>query len=138
MDYNKIVVRFRLLWAGIPHQVQAAIVVFAAASFATLTKFYTDPSAACWQWTCVRHYIIAAGSAGIGALKAFYMLPNGSGKAFLETQAKTLQAKADAYRNVIDDHNGKSAPSSPAIPIPGSQPAIRPISPFGGVVKVIT
>ncbi len=61
-------------WHGLPPQVQAGIVIVAAATASSLGKAITDP-ASCWQWSCWRHYLGAAVGAGIIAGKAFYMRP---------------------------------------------------------------
>lgn len=62
-------------WHSLPHQVQAAVVVFTAAGSASLGKILSDPSTACWQSGCVKHYLGAAVGAGLIALRAFYMRP---------------------------------------------------------------
>lgn len=75
-------------WAALPHQVQAAIVVFAAAAGAALGKSFSDP-VSCWQWVCMKHYIGGAIGAGAVALRVFYMCPNKQPSICASAEAKT-------------------------------------------------
>ena len=82
--------RLKALWASLPHQLQAALLTFGAASGATLIHATEDAGVTrCSTWGCVGtvlklalspHMIFTAVFAGAAALKLFYMLPNGSGK----------------------------------------------------------
>lgn len=63
------------LWAKLPHQVQAAIVIAVSASATSLHHALSDPSA-CLQFHCLRHYLVTAVITGIVAGRAFYMLPS--------------------------------------------------------------
>jgi hypothetical protein len=68
----------KLLWASLPHQVQAGAVVFASVAGTTLAKelqalTFGNPH---FTWITLRHDIAGAGVAGMIALRAFYMFPN--------------------------------------------------------------
>jgi len=71
---QKITATAKAAWYSLPHQVQAVIVVFAAAASASLGKKLLDP-AACWQFACLKQYVGTAAGAGLVALRAFYMRP---------------------------------------------------------------
>ena len=91
---NKLISFFRNLWVSLPHGVQAGVVLFVSAAGASLGKILTDPASACWTWVCIKQYVGVAIGAGVVAVRAFYMLPNGTAQKLAEkTEA---QAKAAA------------------------------------------
>lgn len=72
---NPLIAQVKTFWHELPHQAQAAIVVFAAAAVASLGTYFSDPATACWQWACLKHELGASLGAGVVALRAFYMRP---------------------------------------------------------------
>jgi hypothetical protein len=74
MDMNKATEWAKSVWHGLPHQAQAAIVVFASAAATFAGKTFFDP-ASCWSLVCIKHSIGACAGAGLIALRAFYMRP---------------------------------------------------------------
>ena len=76
---KNLIQRAKDFWHSLPPKVQATIVIGASAAGTflgqTASQYLLDPSAACWQWHCLRHTLSAAGLAGIVAAKAFYMRP---------------------------------------------------------------
>lgn len=64
-------------WGGLPHWAQAIIVVFATAAATKLGEAFTDADSACFtSWPCWKASFGAAFTAGMVALRAFYMTPN--------------------------------------------------------------
>jgi hypothetical protein len=83
------------LWASLPHPVQAGIVMFTTAAGTTLGKELQALWAGneAFTWLALKHDIGAAVAAGFIALRAFYMLPNGTGKRLLAAQQAQDEAK---------------------------------------------
>lgn len=71
--------KLKAFWYSLPHQVQAAVVVFVAAASSAFGASFMDASS-CSNLVCVKHELGAAFGAGIVALRAFYMRP-GPGRA---------------------------------------------------------
>lgn len=86
---NKLIQQAKEFWSSLPHEAQAAIVVFVAAAGASIGRTFSDPATACWQWMCLKHYIGGALVSGVVALRAFYMFPNRAPSAAL-SEAKAL------------------------------------------------
>jgi hypothetical protein len=84
---NKLIARAKAFWASLPHEVQAGVVMFATAAGTTLGKelqalwFGTGS----FTWITLRHDIGMAITAGVIAVRCFYMLPN---RALPETTTK--------------------------------------------------
>jgi hypothetical protein len=70
-----LVQKLQLFWASLPHQAQAAIVVFATASFSYLHNAYTGPNPN-FTGAEIVHNLRSALLAGGLALWAFYMVPS--------------------------------------------------------------
>jgi hypothetical protein len=80
-------------WNRLPHQVQAGITIFATMAATTLAKElqgYLSGNQA-FTWLTLRHDIAAAVTAGLLALKAFYMIPAGTQPEQLVTPPKQSQ-----------------------------------------------
>jgi hypothetical protein len=75
---NRFVQQAKLFWAGLPHQYQACVVVFATAAGTTLGRELQELllGSESFTWLCLRHDLAAAAIAGAIALKTFYMFPN--------------------------------------------------------------
>lgn len=71
---NKAIEWAKRFWRGLPHQAQAAVVVFASAAATYAGTAFTSPTS-CWQWACIKHGLGASAGAGLIALRAFYMRP---------------------------------------------------------------
>lgn len=67
-------------WGGLPHQLQAILVAFAAAALGTLSKEFEAllSGSQAFTWLTLRHDIASALAEGIIAARAFYMLPSPS------------------------------------------------------------
>lgn len=81
--------RLKNFWASLPHAAQAGLVTFASAAGATITHAIEEgrvPN----TWADCKHLIGTAIVAGLIALRAFYMLPNGTAQ--LVAQAKAANA----------------------------------------------
>ncbi|MGB6383580.1 MAG: hypothetical protein WBF25_00015 [Terriglobales bacterium] len=80
--------KVKALWHSLPPKAQATIVILAstAGTFLgqTASQYFLEPSAACWQWHCLRHTLSAAILAGLVAAKAFYMRPGPGPQAQLQ------------------------------------------------------
>jgi len=85
--------KLKALWASLPHQVQAALVVFGTATGVTLAHAIEDGSAPS-SWAGVKHLLGTAIVAGVAALRLFYMLPNRSAAPAPTSQTPTPQAPA--------------------------------------------
>jgi len=75
---NKMIARAKALWASLPHQVQAGVVLFTTVAGTTLAKelqAYLFGTLS-FSVSSLRHDFGAACVAGFLATKAFYMLPN--------------------------------------------------------------
>jgi hypothetical protein len=75
---KKLIARAKAFWASLPHQVQAAVVVFATVAATTLSKelqalTFSTPH---FTWITLQHDVWASCVAGFIALRAFYMFPN--------------------------------------------------------------
>lgn len=76
--WAKTELQARAFWASLPHQVQAGVVVFATAALTTLSKELQALlfGTAHFTRSSLQHDLGAAITAGILAVRAFYMLPN--------------------------------------------------------------
>jgi hypothetical protein len=70
---NKAIESLKSFWGSLPHQVQAAVVVFVSAAATYAGTAFSNGS--CWQWVCIKHGLGASAGAGLIALRAFYMRP---------------------------------------------------------------
>lgn len=59
-------------WNGLPHYVQAMIVLFSATFFAQVAKGIQNPDA-CLSLHCWRQYLAAGYSAGLAAVAGLYL-----------------------------------------------------------------
>lgn len=73
-------------WYSLPHQLQAAIVTFVTAAGVTVTHAIADGTVPS-SWADVKHLAGTGIVAGVAALRLFYMLPNGTGKAAAQNSA---------------------------------------------------
>jgi hypothetical protein len=73
--WNQATAWAKALWHAIPPKVQGAIVFAAPAAVATLGKLLFDSDHPCWKWMCIRHDLGASVSAGVFALRVFFMRP---------------------------------------------------------------
>jgi hypothetical protein len=85
---SKLIAKLKAVWASLPHQVQAGVTVFASMALTTLAKEFEQllSGNAAFTWLALRHDIAVAVMAGIVALKAFYLLPNGTAKIVADAQ----------------------------------------------------
>jgi hypothetical protein len=93
---KKVISLVRNLWASLPHGVQAGVVLFVSAAGASLGKILTDPASACWTWVCIKQYVGVAIGAGAVAVRAFYMLPNGTAQKIADKTEAQVKAAAGA------------------------------------------
>ncbi len=70
---NKVIAWVKNFWHGLPHQAQAAVVVFASAAATYAGTVFSN--GACWTLVCIKHGLGASVGAGLIALRAFYMRP---------------------------------------------------------------
>jgi hypothetical protein len=75
---NKLIGQAKVLWARLPHQVQAVAILFATASATVLSKEMQALifGTAHFTRSTLQHDLGAACMAGIFAVRAFYMLPS--------------------------------------------------------------
>lgn len=82
---NKFMIKVRLLYAAVmdlwnqlPHQLQAGIILFGTATLTGLGKELQAEfdGRSGFTWLSLRHDLWMAITAGILAVRAFYMLPN--------------------------------------------------------------
>lgn len=66
--------KIKAFWASLPHQIQGGIIAVASAVAGVLVHHYSDPAA--WSLAEVKHEVVTALAAGVGALRVFFMLPN--------------------------------------------------------------
>jgi len=69
--------KIKSAWASLPHQVQALIIAFGAASGESIVHALADPNAA-FTKAEVLHLLKGAIVAGVAAARLFYMKPNRS------------------------------------------------------------
>ena len=82
--------KLKAFWASLPHVVQAAIVLFVSTAGTTIAHSIEDGIVP-HNWVDVKHLLVSAIVAGIVAVRAFYLLPNG--KAQLVKQAEAINAQ---------------------------------------------
>jgi hypothetical protein len=70
----KTIAWLKAFWASLPHQLQAIIVMFVSAFFATFVHVASESS--CYTGSCLKHYAGTALTAGFVALRVFYMIPS--------------------------------------------------------------
>jgi hypothetical protein len=61
-------------WAALPHALQAGLVSFASGFVATFVHAASEGG--CYTAPCLKHYAATAVTAGLIALRAFYMIPS--------------------------------------------------------------
>jgi hypothetical protein len=81
--------RLKAFWASLPHPVQAIAVLFVTTVSTTVAHSIEDGIVP-HTWADAKHMLGTAVVAGIVAVRAFYMLPNG--KAQVVAQAKPPDA----------------------------------------------
>ena len=75
---NKLIAQAKAFWASLPHQVQAVIVLFATAAGTTLAKELQALifGTLSFSVSSLEHDLGMAVTAGIMAVKVFYLLPS--------------------------------------------------------------
>jgi hypothetical protein len=84
--------KLKLLWASLPHQIQAALIAGGAASGESIAHMIEEGQIP-HDWPGVKHVLSSALVTGVAAAYAFYRLP--SGAAQLVAQAKAANAAAE-------------------------------------------
>lgn len=86
--------KLKTLWASLPHPVQALILLFVTTAGTTLGKELQELFLGneAFTWAVLQHDLVVAVLAGAAVVRAFYMLPNASGK--------QLQAQANAQQSL--------------------------------------
>lgn len=82
---GQLISKAKQFWASLPHPAQAAVITFVGAAGATITHAIEEgrvPN----TWADCKHLIGTAIVAGLIALRAFYILPNGTAQ--IVAQAK--------------------------------------------------
>jgi len=82
--------KLKAFWASLPHIVQAGVVLFITTVATTLAHSIEDGIVP-HTWTDAKHLLGTAVVAGVIAVRAFYMLPNGTGRAALQMQQEQQQ-----------------------------------------------
>lgn len=77
--------RLKAFWASLPHAVQAGAILFVTTAGTSVVHAIEDGIVP-HSWADIRHLLGTAVVAGVIAVRAFYMLPNG--KAQLVAQAQ--------------------------------------------------
>jgi hypothetical protein len=87
--------KLKTLWASLPHPVQALILLFATTAGTTLGKELQELLLGneAFTWAVLQHDLVVAVLAGAAVVRAFYMLPNASGK---QLQANAQQSVSPA------------------------------------------
>jgi hypothetical protein len=67
--------KLKQVWSSLPHQIQAATVAFSSGFMAAAAHVLSEPGA-CLSPSCLRHYVGTFITAGIVAVRGFYMLPS--------------------------------------------------------------
>jgi hypothetical protein len=93
---SKLTAALKRFWSSLPHQVQALILLFLTTALTTLGKELQELFLGneAFTWLMLRHDIVAAVVAGLVVVRAFYMLPNGSGKQLTAAPVANPQAPA--------------------------------------------
>jgi len=70
--------KLKALWASLPHQVQALILLFLTVAATTLGKELQELFLGneAFTWLMLKHDLVIAVIAGFAAVKMFYMFPN--------------------------------------------------------------
>ena len=86
-----MLLKLKALWASLPHPVQALILLFVTTAGTTLGKEFQELLLGneAFTWAVLQHDLVVAVLAGVAVVRAFYMLPNGSGKQ-LQAAQQTL------------------------------------------------
>ena len=89
----RMISKLKVFWASLPHQVQAGVAVFGSMALTTLAKEVEQLLSGndAFTWLALRHDIAVAVMAGVVALRAFYMLPNGTAKIVGDAQLQQQQ-----------------------------------------------
>jgi hypothetical protein len=89
MAMNALIQKLKAFWASLPHAVQALVVLFVTTAGTTIAHSIEDGIVP-HTWADAKHMLGTAVVAGIVAVRAFYMLPNGNAQ--LVAQAKAENA----------------------------------------------
>lgn len=89
---NKLFTTLKQFWGTLPHEVQAGILLFTTSAGTVLTREFSELAMGqqAFTWLTLRHDIAGAIFAGFIAVRALYMLPNGTAQ--LVAQAKAENA----------------------------------------------
>ena len=85
--------KLKAFWASLPHAVQAIVVLFVTTAGTTIAHSIED-GVVPHTWADAKHMLGTAVVAGIVAVRAFYMLPNGNAQ--LVAQAKAINQQQTA------------------------------------------
>lgn len=70
---KNLLAKFKVFWASLPHQVQAAIVALVMAFLAAI--LHAIESGGCLSWVCVKSYLVSAIGVALPSIYVFYMKP---------------------------------------------------------------
>jgi hypothetical protein len=84
-----VIPKIKAFWASLPHAVQAIVILFVTTAGTTIVHSIEDGIVP-HTWADAKHMLGTAVVAGIVAVRAFYMLPNGNAQ--LVAQAKAQNA----------------------------------------------
>jgi len=82
--------KLKAFWASLPHAVQAIVILFVTTVGTTIAHSIEDGIVP-HNWADAKHMLGTAIVAGIVAVRAFYMLPNGNAQ--LVAQAKAINSQ---------------------------------------------
>lgn len=85
--------KLKAFWASLPHPVQAGLILFATTAGTTLAHAIEESF--CFSTQCLKHYAASAIVAGVVAVRAFYMLPNGSAQLVAQAKAENEAQKSN-------------------------------------------
>lgn len=94
---SKLIAAIKRFWSSLPHPAQALILLFITTAGTTLGKELQELFLGneAFTWSVLKHDLIVAIFAGAAVVRAFYMLPNQSGKQ-MTAQGQTPQPPAQA------------------------------------------
>ncbi len=96
---NNAIAWLTSFWKSLPHQAQAAAVIFASGAATYAGMLFSNGS--CWTLVCIKHGLGASVGAGLIALRAFYMRPGpgrSGGPNWEAGEPTTHDAKTDEAR----------------------------------------
>ena len=91
--------KLKAFWASLPHIVQAGVVLFVTTVGTTIAHSIEDgifPH----TWADAKHMLGTAVVAGIVAVRAFYMLPNGNAQLVAQAKAQNNMRAAEVPKQI--------------------------------------